>query len=87
MCSPLFLTTTYVYNMLQVIQNLPNLGRSSRVVQFYRGADGKVMTSGETDDSQLSDEQAIITMKFPGEVRMSLGCAMVQKVGQTEPEG
>ena len=72
----------------QVVLGFFNLGRSTRVVQFYRGDDGKIMNDGaQSDDSQLSDEQAVITMKFPGEVRMSLGCAAVQKVGSTEPEG
>lgn len=72
----------------QVVLGFFNLGRSTRVVQFYRSDDGKVMNDGaQSDDSQLSDEQALITMKFPGEVRMSLGCAAVQKVGATEPEG
>ena len=60
-----------------------NLARTSTSVRFYRNSDGTVATKAEDGNEQggqLANASEVLHVKFPGEMRGSFGCALVEKV-------
>jgi hypothetical protein len=60
-----------------------NLARTSTSVRFYRNTDGTVANKAEDGHQQggvLANETEVLHVKFPGEMRGSFGCALVEKV-------